>query len=107
MLLVTRKTSLAKFVYEVLRDMARPITSSFFTRQITPYEMRDNLKLVKPVYNTMQYGFRYIMYQGAMIWNSLPVEVKEVAKFTDLLRLYSSLESYNCGSCIVCQQDNL
>ena len=57
--------------------MARPTTSSFFTRQITPYEMRDNLKLVKPVYNTMQYNFRSIMYQGAMIWNSLPVELIE------------------------------
>ena len=49
MLYVTRKTSLAEFVYKVLHDMAKPITSSFFTRQITPYEMRDNLKLVTPV----------------------------------------------------------
>ena len=34
----------------------------------------------------MQYGFRSIMYQGAIIWNSLPVELKdELAKFKDLL----------------------
>ena len=77
MLYVTGKTSLAEFVYKVLHDMAKPITSSFFTWQITPYEMRDNLKLVKPVYNTMQYGFRSIIYQGALIWNSLPVELKQ------------------------------
>ena len=44
----------------------------------TPHEMGDNLKLVKPVYNTMQYGFRSIIYQGALIWNSLPVELKQV-----------------------------
>ena len=110
MLYVTWKTSLAEFVYKVLHDMARAIASLFFTRQITPYEMRHNPKLVKPFYNTMQYGFRSIMYQGAMIWNSLPVEVKDVdelAKFKDLLRCCSSLESCNCRSCIICQQNNL
>ena len=48
--------------------------------KITSYEMRDNLKLVKTVYNTMQYGFRSIIYQGALIWNSLPVELKQVDK---------------------------
>ena len=61
-------------------------------------------------YNTMQYGFRSIIYQSALIWNSLPVELKEVdelVKFKDLLRRCSSLESCNCGSCIICQQINL
>ena len=72
--------------------------------------MRDNLELVKPIYKTMQYGFRSIMYQDALIWNSLPVELKEVdelAKFKDLLRHCSSLESCNCGSCIICQPNYL
>ena len=67
--------------------------------------MRDNLKLVKPVYNTLQYGFRFIMYQGAIIWNSLPVELKEVdelANLNDLLIFGSFLKSCNCGSCIIC-----
>ena len=78
MLYVTGKTSLAEFVYKVLH--AWQDLSQVFTRQITSYEMRDNLKLVKTVYNTMQCGFRSIIYQGALIWNSLPVELKQVEK---------------------------
>ena len=49
MLYVTRKINLAEFVYKVLYDMAPPVENPFFTRQVTPYDMRDNFKLIKPV----------------------------------------------------------
>ena len=56
MLYVTRKINLAEFVYKVLHDMSPPLENSFFPKQVTPYNMRDNLKLLKPVYNTVQFG---------------------------------------------------
>jgi len=55
MLYVTRKINLAEFVYKVLYDMAPPVENPFFTRQVTPYDMRDNFKLIKPVYNTVKF----------------------------------------------------
>ena len=66
--------------------MSPPIENSWFTRQTTRYDMKDIYKLVKPTYNTMQYGFRSISYQGATIWNELPIEIKKIDDFVVLPR---------------------
>ena len=110
MLYVTRKYNLVEFVYKVLHDQARPIESTFFTEHITPYEMRDRFKLAQPRYNTVQYGQKSISYQGASMWNSLPVRLKDVGefvKFKDSLRNSNVFDHCNCGFCLICQCNNL
>ena len=110
MLYVTRKINLAEFVYKVLYDMAPPVENPFFTRQVAPYDMRDNFKLIKPVYNTVQFGMRSIAYQGPLVWNALPINVKNS---TDLMQFKISLISRNvlstcqCGNCILCKRNSL
>ena len=97
-------------MYKVLHDQARPIESTFFTEHITPYEMRDRFKLAQPRYNTVQYGQKSISYQGASMWNSLPVRLKDVGefvKFKDSLRNSNVFDHCNCGFCLICQCNNL
>lgn len=45
--------------------------NSFFSRQVTPYDLSNNFKLVKPVYDTVQFGMHSIAYQGPLLWNVL------------------------------------
>ena len=82
MLYVTRKINLAEF---------------------TPYDMRDNFKLIKPVYNTVQFGMRSIAYQGPLVWNALPINVKistDFMQFKYSLRSSNVLSTCQCGNCI-------
>ena len=105
MLFISRKICLADFSFKILKNMALPIESTFFRPQITPYDMRDNYKLVTPVYSTIQYGKKSIAYQAALTWNELPVSVKEAIeynKFREMLRDCIHLNNCSCGSCILC-----
>ena len=110
MLYVTRKINLAEFVYKVLHDMSPPLENSFFPKQVTPYNMRDNLKLLKPVYNTVQFGMKSIAYQGPLVWNRLPYVLKnqeDFIKFKDSLRCSNILGTCSCGNCILCKRNSL
>ena len=107
MIYVTRKINLAEFVYIVLHEMSPPVDNSFFPKQVTPYNMRDNLKLVKPLYNTVQYGMKSIAYQGPLVWNMLPHNLKNIEdflQFKDSLRRSNILSTCQCGNCIRCKK---
>ena len=110
MLYVTRKIKLAEFVYKVQHNLAPPLNDTFFKRQVTPYHMRDNMKLLKPVYNTVKYGMKSIAYQGPLVWNSLPVNIKDTDDyhvFHAALVKSNVVNSCQCGSCILCKRNYL
>ena len=110
MLYVTRKINLAEFVHKVLHNMSPPIESSFFRRKETPYEMRDNKKLVKPMYETVTFGKKSIAYQGPLVWNSLPMHVKaleEYPSFKSSLGKDVTISTCTCGNCMLCNRNNL
>ena len=110
MLYAIRKNNLAEFVYKVLNDLAPPIDRSFFEKQTSPYDMRDNNKLVQPVFNTMQYGKRSIRYQGPLLWNVLPPHVKSSGSFDvfkSVLRRNDYMNTCECGTCILCLRNSL
>ena len=110
MLYVTRKTGLIIFVYKVLHNLAPPVSNTFFKMQDTPYNMRDNHKLIKPVFKTIQYGKRSIAYQGAHLWNMLPSYIKnidELSEFSNCLRAERHVLTCECGNCILCLRNNL
>ena len=110
MLYVTRKNGLIIFVYKVLHGLAPPVSNSFFKIQETPYNMRDNYKLIKPIYKTIQYGKRSVAYQGAQLWNMLPSHVKhnnELSDFKTCLKAEKGVHACECGNCIICLRNNL
>ena len=72
--------------------------------------MRDNIKLMKPVYNTVQYGMKSIAYQGPLVWNSLPVYIKDTDDFHAFhtaLVTSKILNACQCGNCILCKRNDL
>ena len=110
MLYVMRKNYLAEFVFKVLNNQAPPLEDTFFQRQVSPYNMRDDNKLVQPPFNTVQFGKRSIGYQGPSIWNTLPVAVKsspDMIMFKTELRKSNCLDNCECGNCMSCLRNIL
>lgn len=110
MLHVTFKSNLVELVFKVLNNLAPPIPGNFFVKQISPYNMRDNQKLVLPSFNTIQYGKRSIRYQGPSLWNTLPSHTKlseDIVSFKSSLSKIDCLNKCECGICILCLRNSL
>ena len=67
-------------------DYFKPISSvhSYYTRQ----SLNENL-LVNPVHTT-QYGIHSLRYTGTTLWNSLPINVKQI---TPLFRFHQNIKN--------------
>ena len=42
----------------------------------TPYDTKDNLKVIKRKFNSVTYGYNTFIYYGAKVGNELPAQVK-------------------------------
>ena len=110
MLNITLKNNLVQFVFKVLLNQAPPVDNSFFSKQISPYDMRDNNKLVLPAFNTVQYGKRSIRFQGLSLWNVLPSHVKclhDISSFKLAINKNDYFDNCECGSCMLCLRNSL
>ena len=105
-----QRINTVEFVYKVINNLAPPIESTFFSKQVGPYNMRDNNKMILPQYNTVQYGKHSIAYQGSSLWNILPVGMKcldDLHTFKSALRNSDCLSRCEYGTCMLCLKDNL
>ena len=110
MLHVICKNNVVEFVFKVLNNLAPPLENTFFDKQISPYDMRDNFKLVQPSFNTVQYGKKSIRYQGPSLWNALPSHVKcleDKASFKSELYKNDYFNHCECGVCLLCLRNSL
>ena len=72
--------------------------------------MRDDFKLMKIKYNTIQYGLKSLPCQDAPLWNSIPVNVKYAKSNAEFKRSLSQcyvLKEFQCGSCLLCRMVNI
>ena len=110
MLHVIHKSNLVDFVFKVINGLAPPMDSSFFIKQVSPYNMRDNNKLVIPPFDTIQFGKKSIRFQGPSLWNSLPGYIKcyeDHDAFKLTLSKSDFLSDCKCTSCILCLRNTI
>ena len=100
-LYLSRLKELLLSVFKIRNNLMPPIESSFFTKQLTPYDMRY-VCLRKPVYHTIKYGFKSLRYQGATLFNNLKLDndIYDFNAFKSLIKMWSP--QCNCNSCILC-----
>ena len=74
-LILSLKTMAVK-IYKILNGMNPEYLSPSFSRSATPYDLRDNNKLIQPIKRTTTYGITSLAYYGTHLWNLLPLDVK-------------------------------
>ena len=109
--MVAKKTSLyearhkvmIEFVYKILHDLLPPLKSDIFKCKSLTYDMRSSSILKQPSYKSITYGFKSLHYQGPMLWNKLPNDLKCAQNIYDFKRLLQNW-NYNCicGTCFIC-----
>ena len=91
-------------VYKIITHNGPNFLESLFERYETPYNLRDNNRIHQPAYNTITYGKNSVRYQGAKLWNVLPLHIKEATTLPQFKRLIHTWlgPSCKCSICVLC-----
>ena len=88
-------------IYKILNDVGPDYLSCLFSKSNTPYQLRDDNKLIQPLKRTTTFGIKYIAYFGTHLWNMLPNHIKNsLYDFKSLIRKWSG----PICCCSVCTQ---
>ena len=75
--------------------------SPLFSKSTTPYNLRDDNKLIQPLNRTTTYGIKPLAYYGTHLWNLLPHDIKGSLTLNDFktlggpkLRMFSVWDNY-------------
>lgn len=94
---------IAVFVYKCYNLHNVSYLNELYKRKYIVYCFRDNNRLHVPSYQTVQFGYKSLMYTGSKLWNSLPHHVKES---DTIIEFTSKLSQWSCfnASCMDCSQ---
>ena len=68
--------TMAVEIYKILNGMDPEYLSPIFSKSTTPYNLRDDNKLIQPLKRTTTYGIKSLAYYGTHLWNLLPHDIK-------------------------------
>ena len=94
-LCLRRKKFKTNLVFKTLKGNAPTYLQNFFSVHETGYSLRDSemiLNLPKPQTNYLKRSFHY---SGAMLWNSLPQNIRKLESFVQFRRAVE--EYYSSG----------
>ena len=75
-LYIIRQQRIVLEVYKCLNGLNPPFLHDLFKRKDTGYDMRDNDLLIQPKVKSTKNGLNSFSYQGAKLWNMLPIDIK-------------------------------
>ena len=94
--------TMAVEIYKILNGMDPKYLSPLFSQSITPYNLRDENKLIQPLKRTTSFGIKSLAYYGAHLWNILPQDVKGAVTLKNFKTLLRKWVGPTCG-CSVCE----
>ena len=68
--------TMAVEIYKILNGMDPEYLSPLFSKSTTPYNLRDDNKLIQPPKRTTTYGIKSLAYYGTHLWNVLSHDIK-------------------------------
>ena len=90
-------------IYKILNDMGPRYLSYLFSKSITPYQSRDDNKLIQPLKRTTSFRIKSFAYFGTYLWNMLPQHIKNLVSLYNFKSLIRKWSAPTC-CCSVCMQ---
>ena len=75
---------------------------SYFEEKPMPYNLEDGSKLVLPKTKSSRFGINPLRFRGSLLWNNLPVSVKNCQSLNVLKLELKNLGNIPC-TCLVCR----
>ena len=97
-----RMKTIACEVFKSLNSLNPSFMGDMFKMKENVYDLRDNHRLVQPVFKKLTYGRNTFGYYGAHLWNKLPSDLMNNAGDLNTFKsLLSSWEGPKC-TCAMC-----
>ena len=83
-------------IYKTINNIGPEYMNSLVVPNQSHYSSRRPLNLFVPIINQTTYGLRSFCYQGTVLWNSLPEEIKTASNLNFFKKLIKSWEGPHC-----------
>lgn len=101
-----RVKNIAVNVFKVLNNLLKPVKHDFYVYKGNSYSLRNVKSLERPNVNTITYGRHSLRYEGVVIWENLPNNVKLMESLIKFKEAVSKLELKECDcttvNCVKC-----
>ena len=89
-------------IYKALHDISRKSLKELFVRRESTISLRSKPELVIPSVNSVLKGKNSLKYFGSVIWNSLPIEIREGHSILSFVAKIKQLKPFACP-CTICK----
>ena len=93
---------LAIEVFKSIMHLNPQFMWSYFEEKPMPYNLRDGSKLVLPKTKSSRFGINSLQFRGSVLWNNLPVSLKNCQILNEFKRELKNLGKIHC-TCLVCR----
>ncbi len=89
-------------VYKTINNLNPPFMKEIFQIKNSGYNLRNNNLLKVPKTSTVSFGYKSLSVRGAIIWNTLPDEIKNAGNI-DLFKKYIKQWDAKTCCCNICR----
>ena len=94
--------ALATEIYESLADINPDFMKPYFIIKEMPYNLRNGCALKLPSANSTYYGINSVLSRACLMWNWLPVSVKQSQSLLEFKSKIKTLRNIVC-TCTICR----
>ena len=94
---------LAIEVYKSLTNLNPEFMWPFFKNKSIPYNLRNGNICILPPARSSHYGINSVQFWGSLLWNNLPISVKESVSVKEFKQKLNHVQKIHC-SCVACRR---
>ena len=94
--------TLATEIYKSLADTNPDFMKPYFIIKEIPYNLQNGCALKLPLGNSTYYGINSVLFKACLLWNRLPLSVKQSQSLLEFKSKMKALRNIVC-TCAICR----